>query len=285
MANQTNTRDTESIWRSNARILLPAVILVFALLFTTAYSNIIVAAYGAKLVVCCCCMAFYGFLAGFEPQSENRSIRRMRYFTTVLMMGALLIQIAAQIAGIYDLPLEKRNCPLLTPHYWVTYALLAGTLVVSHYIATVLFHRLHPDTAIIPLIPEDREQLAQPSPEARRTLRKSMLVVFIVFIPTFVSIFLFPKHSIQTILATMLLTVSGVSAFIGWRWNVSDASGRRFAVVLGLIGPIAIFVGSFSASKAYDLLHVLRALKFAAIMATALWMPALIVRLARRNRP
>lgn len=230
-----------------------------------------------RIAICFACMFTAGFWLGFRPHSENRELRATFYRMAVLGSFAALVLPTAHLAGIYALPSDQRYGAMLTPRYIGLYAALFGAYALSYPLGEMIYRRRHPDTAAVPATPEDLESV-QVTPDEKRSMLRTILAVVLFCSPMFVSIWLWPSHSILVGAVTVAAMLCAFSVWVGYTWRHMDGEKRRFALILTCIGPPAGFIGYVQRGG------VPSALLFAAKIAAVLVLPGVLGRLISHLR-
>lgn len=157
MESNTNLKK-RNILEPNWPIRIAFVIVTYGLILLNAFSDMMSKTYVSKLAVILVCIGIITFVYGFRPRSESRLVRSS---WTICILGphvGFFISISARLAGLYQLPLEQRYPSLITPDFIEPFLLMNIANILCYWLGIVVFRRLYPDRAIIPMTPEEREE-------------------------------------------------------------------------------------------------------------------------------
>jgi len=246
--------------------------LAYAVMFAIGF-DFFALQYWVKLGIDCCCVITAGLIIGCTPGSQQRGI--WQFNCALIMPGPFLIIASANLAGLYDLPLERRDAAMLSPTFLLPLALLLGLHAISFFIGKVAFGRLYPDqVSAIAVSPVEQEEIP---PETKRFLRRGMLAVALCFLPSIIALIWFPHLHIRLMLISVAMMMCVLSFLTGRRWSRSDRSAQILALSLVVIGPVAMFVGLyFGAVDHHKVFHLAKALRYVAILLAVMLVPGLV---------
>jgi hypothetical protein len=259
-----------------------AISVAFLLLFWAApYADVVGASYVTRVILCCVCVFAVGFVGRYRHPRRDESVWSG---VPPIALGTLAVSVplTAKLAGVCDLPLGARYPAMLQPRYDGLLLAFPACVAIGCVLGALMFRRIHPGE-VLEADADDYEAMpAQQSAQAHRKMGWGYVLVGVAFAPGLIATLLHCRHAFRISIAGAALSFVVLSFWAGHGRQRQQRPMRMMWAALGLIGPIAGFVGYYGGSRVQDAVHLHRALSFALSVAAVIWLPYLLGRIPAR---